>query len=65
MSDAFQGMSPQDLIFRALEEDHAAIKATSREARVAHAQLAKLMRARADEILAAEAKLDGRPRWST
>lgn len=65
MPDAFQDMSPQDLIFRALQEDHAVIKATSQEARVAHMQLAKLMRARADEILAAKAKLDGKPRQDT
>lgn len=44
-------MSRLELIMRALEEDHAAIKARCKEAYVAHRALASIMRKKADELL--------------
>ena len=51
MDERFHGMSPHDLIARALVEDHAAIKATTEEACIAHHKLADLMRTTADRLL--------------
>ena len=42
------------LIARALEEDRAAIRATTKEASLSHYALAGLMRQKADELLDAE-----------
>ena len=51
MDDPLSGMSRHTLIARALEEDHAAIRATTQEACLAHYALAGLMRQKADELL--------------
>jgi len=47
------------LIMRALEEDHMAIKARSDEARIAHNTMADLLRKRADDLLIDTAEENG------
>jgi hypothetical protein len=47
---ADQGESRDNLILRALAEEHAGATATMREAKIAHLSFAKLLRERAAEL---------------